>query len=162
MSSVQRVAPSLEAEGLRMAVVVSRFNQDITRRLEASCLAALQQAGVAEDDIVVFSVPGALEIPLVLAQLAETGQFDGLIGLGAVVRGETYHFEVVSNESAAGIARVSHDLQVPIANGVLTTDTDAQALARADEKGRDCALAAIEMANLMLAIDEQFGSDDDQ
>ncbi|CAM8652391.1 MAG: 6,7-dimethyl-8-ribityllumazine synthase [Pseudomonadota bacterium] len=162
MSSVQRVAPSLEAEGLRMAVVVSRFNQDITRRLEAACLAALQQAGVAEDDIVVFSVPGALEIPLVLAQLAETGQFDGLIALGAVVRGETYHFEVVSNESAAGIARVSHDLQVPIANGVLTTDTDAQALARADEKGRDCALAAIEMANLMLAIDEQFGSDDDQ
>ena len=162
MSSVQRVAPSLEAEGLRMAVVVSRFNQDITRRLEAACLVALQQAGVAEDDIVVFSVPGALEIPLVLAQLAETGQFDGLIALGAVVRGETYHFEVVSNESAAGIARVSHDLQVPIANGVLTTDTDAQALARADEKGRDCALAAIEMANLMLAIDEQFGSDDDQ
>ena len=162
MSSIQRVAPSLEAEGLRMAVVVSRFNQDITRRLEASCLAALLQAGVAEDDIVVFSVPGALEIPLVLAQLAETEQFDGLIALGAVVRGETYHFEVVSNESAAGIARVSHDLQVPIANGVLTTDTEAQALARADEKGRDCALAAIEMANLMLAIDEQFGSDDDQ
>ena len=143
-------------------MVVSRFNQDITRRLEAACLSALEEAGVADHDISVVSVPGALEIPLALMQLAETLQFDGLIALGSVVRGETYHFELVANESAAAIMKVGLEAQLPIANGVLTTDDEAQALARADEKGRDCAMAAIEMANLMLAIDEQLGFDHEQ
>ncbi len=160
--SIQRFGPDLRVEGLRFGVVVSRFNQDITRRLEAACLSALEEAGVADHDISVVSVPGALEIPLALKQLAETLQFDGLIAIGSVVRGETYHFEVVSNESAAAIMRVGLEAQLPIANGVLTTDDEAQALARADEKGRDCAMAAIEMANLMLAIDEQLGLDHEQ
>jgi 6,7-dimethyl-8-ribityllumazine synthase len=160
--SIQRFGPDLHVEGLRFGVVVSRFNQDITRRLEAACLSALEEAGVADHDISVVSVPGALEIPLALMQLAETLQFDGLIALGSVVRGETYHFEVVSNESAAAIMRVGLEAQLPIANGVLTTDDEDQALARADEKGRDCAMAAIEMANLMLAIDEQLGFDHEQ
>lgn len=160
--SIQRFGPDLRAEGLRFGVVVSRFNQDITRRLESACLSALEEAGVVDQDISVVSVPGALEIPLALMQLAETLQFDGLIALGAVVRGETYHFELVANESAAAIMKVGLDAQLPIANGVLTTDDEAQALARADEKGRDCAMAAIEMANLMLAIDERLGRDNEQ
>lgn len=160
--SIQRFGPDLRAEGLRFGVVVSRFNQDITRRLESACLSALEEAGVVDQDISVVSVPGALEIPLALMQLAETLQFDGPIALGAVVRGETYHFELVANESAAAIMKVGLDAQLPIANGVLTTDDEAQALARADEKGRDCAMAAIEMANLMLAIDERLGRDNEQ
>jgi 6,7-dimethyl-8-ribityllumazine synthase len=98
---------------------------------------------------------------LTLSQLAETGRFDALIALGAVIRGETYHFEVVSNESAAGIARVALEFHIPIANGILTTEDDAQAMARADEKGRDCAQAAVEMANLLFAIDDQLSGDDD-
>lgn len=153
--------PDHNGEGLRIGLVVARFNADVTRALESACLKALVEQGVAETDIAVASVPGALEIPLALAQLAETGRFDALVALGAVIRGETYHFEVVSNESAAGISRVGLEFHLPIANGVLTTETDEQALARVDEKGRDAALAAIEMANLLFAIDDQLGEDED-
>ena len=159
--TVQRFVPELAADGLRIGIVVARFNQAITRKLESSCIDTCLKSGVDESDIVVCSVPGALEIPLVLSQLAETGQFDALIALGAVVRGETYHFEVVSNESATGVSRVGLEFHIHVANGILTVDTDAQALARAEEKGRDCALAAIEMANLLLAIDEELGQVDE-
>lgn len=148
-------------EGLRIGLVVARFNPEVTAPLQAACLKALADQGVAASDITVAPVPGALEIPLVLAQLAETGRFDALVALGAVIRGETYHFEVVSNESASGIARVGLEFHLPIANGVLTTESDAQALARVSEKGRDAALAAIEMANLLFAIDDQLGEDED-
>ena len=99
-------------------------------------------------------MPGALEVPLALQKMANTGQFDALIALGAVIRGETYHFEIVANESAAGIASVALDAGVPVANGILTTDNDDQALARMAQKGADCAAAAVEMANLMRQLGE--------
>lgn len=160
MDNVNRVEPDWSGDGLRVGVVVARFNEEVTSMLESFCLQALSEHGVLPQDITVFSVPGALEIPLVLAQAADTGRFDALIALGAVIRGETYHFEVVSNESCAGVSRVSLDHRVPVANGILTTEDDDQAFARAEEKGRDCALAAIEMANLIFAIDEQTVEED--
>lgn len=156
---VNRVEPDWSGDGLRVGLVVARFNQEVTDLLEAACLRALQQQGVLGQDITVFSVPGALEIPLVLAQAADTGRFDALIALGAVIRGETYHFEVVSNESSAGLSRVALDHRIPIANGILTTDDDDQAFERAEEKGRDCAMAAIEMANLVWVIEDQLSGD---
>ena len=108
--------------------------------------------GVSQADIKLVTVPGALEIPFALQKMAEAGEFDGLIALGAVIRGETYHFELVSNESAAGITRVSIDSGLPIANGILTCDTDEQAQVRVNVKGADCAKAVVEMANLALAL----------
>jgi 6,7-dimethyl-8-ribityllumazine synthase len=114
----------------------------------------LQDSGVAADDITVLSVPGALEVPLLLQKLASSRRFDALVALGAVIRGETYHFEIVSNESAAGITAVMLDSGVPIGNGVLTTENDQQALTRAHDKGRDAALAALEVANLLNACDD--------
>ena len=161
MTSAYRIHPELNGEGLRIGLVVARFNPSITKALETSCLRGLNEAGVAGTDITVVSVPGALEIPLALAQLAETGQFDGLVALGAVIRGETYHFELVSDQSAAGIQRVSLDFRIPIANGVLTTNTDEQAEERADIKGHEAGLVVVEMANLMLAIDDEVAADDD-
>jgi 6,7-dimethyl-8-ribityllumazine synthase len=108
----------------------------------------------------VVSVPGALELGVTLAQMAETFEFDALIALGAVIRGETYHFEIVSNESASAISRVSLETGIPVANGVLTTDTDEQAQVRAAEKGRDCARTAVEMANLVAALEPELDDDD--
>jgi len=117
-------------------------------------LRALAEAGVAERDTVVVSVPGALESPLALQRLAQAGGFDALVALGAVIRGETYHFEIVANESAAGVAGVQLEFGIPIGNGILTTDTEAQALTRADTKGFEAAQAALELANLLDAIDD--------
>ncbi len=151
----------LEGEGLRIAIVQARFNQPVGEAQREACVAELAALGVDLSDIYLATVPGALEIPLTLSQLAETGRFDALIALGAVIRGETYHFEVVSNESAAGIARVALEFHIPVANGVLTVDTDAQAMARASEKGKDCARCAVEMANLLFAIDDQLSGEDD-
>ncbi|MEK9775811.1 MAG: 6,7-dimethyl-8-ribityllumazine synthase [Quisquiliibacterium sp.] len=142
-----------DGEGLRVAVVQARFNQPVCDALREACIAELLELGVAREDIFVCSVPGALEIPFALSQLARTDEFDALVALGAVIRGETYHFEVVSNESAAGIARVSVDEAIPIANAVLTTDTDEQAVERAPVKGAEAARVAIEMANLAASID---------
>lgn len=118
-------------------------------------MAELRKLGVSAADITIAAVPGSLEVPLVLQKLANTGKVDALIALGAVIRGETYHFEVVSNESAAGIASVQLDTGIPIANGILTCDTEEQAQARTRQKGVDCARAAVEMARLMKAIDER-------
>ena len=151
----------LDGEGLRIAIVQARFNESVGVLQRESCVRELLELGVDSTDILVVTVPGALEIPLTLSQLAETGRFDALIALGAVIRGETYHFEIVSNESAAGISRVALEFHIPIANGVLTTEDDAQAMARAQEKGRDCARVAVEMANLLFSIDDQSSGDDD-
>ncbi|MDR2030902.1 MAG: 6,7-dimethyl-8-ribityllumazine synthase [Azoarcus sp.] len=142
----------LNGQGLRIGVVMSRFNQDVGDGLLSACVDELVALGVSSELIRIASVPGALEIPLVLQRLARSGKFDALVALGAVIRGETYHFELVANETGAGITRVTLDDGVPIANGVLTTEDDDQALARMREKGRDCARAAVEMANLQKAL----------
>jgi 6,7-dimethyl-8-ribityllumazine synthase len=118
--------------------------------------------GVDERDIMVVTVPGALELGVTLARMAETFEFDALIALGAVIRGETYHFEIVSNESASAIARVALETGIPVANGVLTTETDEQAEARAADKGRDCAQCAVEMANLVAALEPEADDEEDQ
>jgi 6,7-dimethyl-8-ribityllumazine synthase len=146
---------TVEGAGLRIGIVVARFNAEIGDGLLASCRAALARLGVSENDVRVHSVPGALEVPLALQKLAGTGRFDALIALGAVVRGETYHFEIVSNESASGITSVQLDAGVPIANGILTTENEEQARARMAEKGADCAAVAVEMATLLRAIEQQ-------
>jgi 6,7-dimethyl-8-ribityllumazine synthase len=144
----------LTGEGLRIGIVQARFNEDVCHGLLASCLAELKHLGVQDEDILHVSVPGALEIPLALQKMAETEQFDALVALGAVIRGETYHFELVSNESGAGITRISLDAGIPIANAVLTTENDEQAEARMEVKGAEAARVAVEMANLALALEE--------
>ena len=151
---IEKFKPDLNGSGLRIGIVVSRFNPEVGEALLAACTAALKQRGVLASDIRVVSVPGALEAPLALQRLANTGQYDALIALGAVIRGETYHFEVVANESAGGITTVALDTGVPVANGILTTEDDGQAAARAAQKGADCAAAAIEMANLLKKLDQ--------
>jgi 6,7-dimethyl-8-ribityllumazine synthase len=144
----------LNGAGLRIGIVVSRFNQQMGDKLLSSCTSELARRGVREPDIRVIMVPGALEAPLALQKMANTGKYDALIALGAVIRGETYHFEVVANESASGIASVALDSGVPVANGILTTDDEKQALARVSEKGADCARVAIEMARLLKTLGE--------
>lgn len=151
----------LNGEGLRVGVVQARFNEPIVEALRESCVQELQRLGVADEDIFACSVPGALEIPVALRQLAQTDQFDALIALGAVVRGETYHFEVVSDRSADGVMQVSLEFGVPVANAILTVDTDAQAHARTKEKGTDAARVAVEMANLAASLATLSGDDDD-
>ena len=148
-----KIEANLDGSGLRIGIVVGRFNKEVGEGLLASCTAALTKHGVPPSAIRVVSVPGALEIPLALQKLANTGKFEALIALGAVIRGETYHFEIVANESASGITMVALDSGVPVANGILTTEDDKQAMARVSEKGADCALAAIEMANLLKKIE---------
>ncbi len=145
----QGTAGELLGEGLRIAIVRARFNDAITSKLASACYAELDRLDVEPGDIKHVSVPGALEIPLALKALAESGDHDALIALGCVIRGETYHFELVANECGAGISRVMLDHQVPIANAVLTVENEAQAWARAEDKGRDAARVAVEMANLL-------------
>jgi len=152
--------PNLEGDGLRIGIVQSRFNEPVCNGLADACVEELERLGVTGEDVLLVSVPGALEIPLALQKLAESGQFDALIALGAVIRGETYHFELVSNESGAGITRIGLDFNLPIANAVLTPENDEQAVARMTEKGRDAARVAVEMANLTMALD-QLGDDDE-
>ena len=146
---------NLDAHGLSVGVVMSRFNQDICEGLLSACTAELRRLGVSESDIEIATVPGALEIPLVLQTMAQRDRFDALIALGAVIRGETYHFEVVSNDSCRAVMDVQLDAGVPVANGILTCEDDDQALARMQQKGADCAQAAVEMANLLRAIGER-------
>ena len=139
----------LSGEGLRIGIVRARFNDALTSKIAESCVAELDQLHVDAGDIKHVSVPGALEIPIALKSLADSGDFDALIALGCVIRGETYHFEMVANESGAGITRVALDHQVPIANAILTVENEAQAWSRAQDKGRDAARVAVEMANLL-------------
>ena len=146
---------SLEGHGLSVGVVMSRFNQDICEGLLSACTVELRRLGVNESDIEIATVPGALEIPLVLQNMAQSDRFDALIALGAVIRGETYHFEVVSNDSCRAVMDVQLDTGIPVANGILTCEDDDQALARMQQKGPDCAQAAVEMANLLRAIGER-------
>ena len=143
---MEEIKPELSGAGLRVGIVRSRFNEGIGAAMLESCRKRLAELRVAT--VVVVSVPGALEAPLALQKLANTEKYDALIVLGAVIRGETYHFEIVANESASGLMQVQLDSGTPVANGILTTDTEKQALARAAQKGRDCADAAVEMANL--------------
>lgn len=149
---IPEIAPDLAGAGLSVAVAVARFNHDIGEGLLSACTAELRRLGVAPAATLIVSVPGALELPLVLQRLALSGKYDALVALGAVVRGETYHFEIVSNEMAAGITQVQLKTGIPIANGVLTTENDDQALSRMAEKGSDCARAAVEMARLLKAL----------
>ena len=150
---MKRIEPDRDGAKRRVAIVQARFNRSIGKGLLAGALRALKEAGVADDRITVVTVPGALEAPLALQRLAQSGNFEALVALGAVIRGDTYHFEIVANESAAGIAGVQLEFGIPIGNGVLTCDTDAQAEARMDAKGYEAALAALELANLLDAID---------
>jgi 6,7-dimethyl-8-ribityllumazine synthase len=150
----------MNGEGLHIGIVRARFNEDIGLIELDTCLQELEALGVDERDIMVVTVPGALELGVTLARMAETFEFDALIALGAVIRGETYHFEIVSNESASAIARVALETGIPVANGVLTTENDEQAEARAADKGRDCAQCAVEMANLVAALEPEADEDE--
>lgn len=152
--NIDELEPDLDGAALHIGIVMSRFNQDVGEGLLSACTATLVRHGVRDADMLIVTVPGALEVPLALQELARRGEFDALIALGAVIRGETYHFEVVSNESASGITTVALDTGVPIANGILTTNDEEQALERVAQKGADCALAAIEMANLLKKLSE--------
>jgi len=147
----------LRGAGLRIGIVTARFNEPICEQLLAGARKALSEMGVDGNDIAEVTVPGALEIPLALQSFAATEQFDALIALGCVIKGDTYHFEVVCNESAAGITRVGLDLDIAIGNGVLTTYTDEQAQGRAAQKGYEAAQAAVEMALLQEWTHSQFG-----
>jgi 6,7-dimethyl-8-ribityllumazine synthase len=142
-------AKGLDGKGLYIGIVQARFNESITNALAQACLAELAQLGVPPDRIDHVTVPGALEVPVALQAMAEKGGYDALIALGCIVRGETYHFELVSNESAAGVTRVALDYQLPIANVILTTENMEQAIARQTDKGRDGARVAVEMCNLL-------------
>ena len=155
-----------EGDDLYIAIVVGRFNEYAGRGELEACLDELKKLGVPEDNITVMRVPGALEIPMALSMIARSSPYvDAMIALGAVIRGETYHFEVVSNESARGIMDLQLKTGIPIANGILTCETDEQAVERLEIKGRDCARCAVEMANYSLAFqalrEEQEGDDDD-
>jgi len=145
----QGTSGELAGESLRIGIVRARFNDAITSKLAEACLSELDRLDVDPGDIKHVNVPGALEIPVALKAMAESGEYDALIALGCIIRGETYHFELVANESGAGVTRVSLDHQLPIANAILTVENEAQAWARAEEKGRDAARVAVEMANLL-------------
>jgi len=150
--SDQGHAASLDGEDLRIGIVQARFNDAITRKLAEACIAELRLLGVAEKHIRHITVPGALEVPLALNAMADSEDYDALVALGCIIRGETYHFELVANESGAAVTRVGLDHQIPIANAILTVENEEQAWARAEDKGRDAARVAVEMANLMEKI----------
>ena len=152
--ATDRIEPDLDGSDLRIGIVQARFNEWAGDMLARACVEELMRLGVDQGDITHLTVPGALEVPLALARLAQAGDFDALVAAGCVIRGETYHFEVVSNESAAGVARVALDTGIPVANAILTVDNDDQARVRVGDKGRDAARVAVEMANLMWALDE--------
>jgi len=143
----------LDGRKLAIAIVQARFNESVTNALAVACRAELAALGVLTKNIDHVMVPGALEVPLALQTLAEKNSYDALIALGCIIRGETYHFELVANESGAGVTRVALDYQLPIANAILTVETMEQAIARQTDKGRDAARVAVEMANLMEDIE---------
>ena len=145
--------PTIRSAGrsaVRLGIVASQFNAEVSHRLLERARAQAQSMGV---EIAVTTVPGALEIPLALQWMAQSGRFDALVALGAVIRGETYHFEVVANESARGLMDVALDFGLPIANGILTTEDEQQAIARLD-KGAEAVRVAVEMAKLKAGLHE--------
>jgi len=149
-------APLADASAFRFAVIVSRFNETVTGRLRAAAVAALEEAGAADANVQVLSVPGAFEIPQAARAAAESARFDAIICLGCIIRGETPHFDYLASAVTHGITDAAGDTGIPMAFGVLTTDTVEQATARsgpgADNKGREAAAAAIEMAALCRAM----------
>lgn len=145
----QGALPALDGSQLRVGIVQARFNEDVTNALLEACTAELATLGVLSENIEHVTVPGALEVPLALQALADSERFDALIALGCIIRGETYHFELVANESGAGVTRVGLEHGIPIANAILTTEDMAQAVARQVDKGRDAARVAVEMAQLL-------------
>ena len=142
----------LAGKKLSIGVVQARYNEAITNALALACRKELALLGVEDKNITLVQVPGALEIPSALQALAESNNYDALIALGCIIRGETYHFELVANESGSAVMRLALDYQLPIANAILTVENLAQALARQDDKGRDAARVAVEMANLLEEI----------
>jgi 6,7-dimethyl-8-ribityllumazine synthase len=152
--AITPLPPNFNGAGKKVGIVLSRFNAPIGDNLLKGAYLALREQGVPDTSVLLVTVPGALETPLALQYLAQTGKFQALVALGAVIRGETYHFEIVANESAAGISSVALEFGVAVGNGILTTDTDEQALMRAEQKGYEAVLAALEMANLRMAIAE--------
>lgn len=149
---ILELEPNLAGHGLRIGIVMSRFNPDVGEGLLSACADELKCLGVKAADMTIASVPGALELPLVLQTMAQSGKFDALVAIGSVIRGETYHFEIVANESARGITDVQLNSGIPVANAVLTTEDDDQALVRMAQKGAEAAQAAIEMANLLKSV----------
>lgn len=149
---IEELEPPLEGLGLRIGIAMSRFNAEVGEGLLSGAVEELGRLGVRDEDVLITSVPGALELPLTLQTMAQSGHFNALLALGCVIRGETYHFEIVANESARGITDVQLQTGVPVANGVLTTEDDDQALSRMHVKGRDAARAAVEMANLLKQL----------
>lgn len=149
---LNKIAQDLNGAGKKIGIVVSRFNSNVCDALLNACHQELLKLGVKPQDIKIATVPGALETPLILQHMALSEQYDALIALGAIIRGETYHFEVVANESARGISEVQLNTGIPVANAVLTTEDDAQAEARMHIKGAEAAQVAIEMANLVRAL----------
>lgn len=145
-------AGALDGKRLHIGIVQARFNEAITDALFHACQAELLALGVQEKNIAHVKVPGALEVPVALQAMAEREEYDALIALGCIIRGETYHFELVANESGAGVTRVALDHQIPVANAILTTENEAQALARQTDKGRDAARVAVEMALVLEQI----------
>lgn len=150
--SLSSTEDRLNGKGLKVGIVQARFNASITDALATACKTELVSLGVAEKDIEHLTVPGALEVPIALQAMAEKASNDVLVAIGCIIRGETYHFELVANESGAGVTRVSLDYQLPIANAILTTENLPQAVARQTEKGRDAARVAVEMANLLESM----------
>ena len=144
--------PVYDGHKLYIGIVQARFNPSITNALAQACRSELAAMGVPDKHITHVLVPGALEVPVALQALAEKNEFDALIALGCIIRGETYHFELVANESGAGVSRIALDYQLPVANAILTTENLEQAIARQEEKGRDAARVAVEMANLINKI----------
>ena len=147
--SVDSTDDRMNGKGLKVGIVQARFNASVTDALAQACKAELIALGVAEKDIEHLTVPGALEVPVALQAMAEKTNYDALVAVGCIIRGESYHFELVANEAGAGVTRISLDYQLPIANAILTTEDMAQAIARQTEKGRDAARVAVEMANLL-------------
>ena len=149
---MDKIQINLNGKGKKVGIVLSRFNSNIGDGLLEACYAELLKLGMVAEDISIATVPGALETPLILQHMALSERFDALIALGAIIRGETYHFEVVANESARGISEVQLNTGVPVVNAVLTTEDEDQALARMQIKGTEAAQVAIEMANLVRAL----------
>ena len=149
---VREIEPGLAGTGLRIGIAMARFNRDVGEGLLSGCCQELRRLGVAPECVTLVTVPGALELPLVLQTMARSGRHDALVALGCVIRGETYHFEIVANESARGLIDVQHATGIPIANAVLTVENDDQAEVRMHQKGVEAAQCAVEVANLLKRV----------